>query len=1492
LKYKKINGLGGDMRKFAALWAILLIAVTVFGKSARGFEVDYSRLADSEMRLDFQVAEFTVSTVEKDGVNYSVIKGAGSVFTVDEGYAEMPYHATAVQLKDDRNVEMKYNFDSYEDIELEYPLLPSRGIISRSQKIDEIPYKIAKESEKNEWYPGKIAEITDPFIMRDIRGTNIIVYPYQYNAATKTLRVYRNLRVELTEDYSEPVNPLTVRSKTIFPEMSGMYKTVFLNYNETKALPIGGQGEILVIYTPNNGGLAAIQPWIDWKRQKGFKVHTLEKANGTDLYVTQDIKNQYLANTNILYAQIVGDFPNLKSQVVNSVTSTTGAQDPMLGCTVGTDQYIDVVVGRFSVSSETELTNQINKAINYEKNPEISATWYEKGIGIASNEGAGSGDDGEGDQAHSDIIINYKQLPFTYASVSTAYQANNVTKSTILGFVNDGRSIINYTGHGNYDCFQSIYGGYLYDTDVATLTNGTKLPFVVSVACLVGNIEYTSKPCFAEAWMRKTNGGAVGGWFSSISQPWLPPMKGQDYYNDIIKGSYDYSTQPGDGINITEQRTTVGTVCCNASNLMLQESPTDAATKDTQEAWIIFGDVSLQLRTDPPKLITNTNETLLPGNYSTTITATSGGAAVPGAIVTLYQNGVNYSAISDSNGAVSIDHGFSAGEYVTLTVSGFNLETEQSEVMVTGNLGGTFSYSPTSLSYGNVQLGSSSVKTFQISNSHSSEYLVGDITTIEGYTVALATKEEKGDAKNVLSYSVAPSSSKTFNLSFSPLASVSYNGNITITSTDTNNATKYLAVSGTGYSTISAPTLVSPASGSNSSLPNPVFDWSDVSGATSYTILIDNNSDFSSPEYTANPTASTYQPTELAVGTYYWKVRTNVNSSFSEYSGAWTISITPFTLPFTQNFNASTSLPVAWQNKDNQGSGQVWQFGTHTSGLSGADGNYAYLNSDAYGSGNTQNADLITPTIDMSGYSSITLTFKHYFRSYSGTSATLSYSLNGGSSWTTVQSFTATTANPATFSQVMTAFAGQSNVKVKWNFTGSWGYYWDVDDISISGTLSSPPSTPTLATPANGSTTTDATPTFDWSDSSGATSYTIQVDNNSNFSSPEIQQSPSVSTYTHSTDLALGTYYWRVLATNANGSSSYTSAWTVTIEAAQYPNIALSTTQVSTTAAPEGTDTDSFNINNTGTADLSYTLSHEYVSKGSKADITVHSNDFATFPGTGYTNSNWAANAGAARVTGAATAVTGVLTSPAFDGTACTALYLDFTQNFSFRNGSWCKVEYYNGTEWTQIYYEAAASTTTAQHIALPVLASNMQIRFTGYMTRSGQNAYWEIDNIVVSGPEIVGPSYTWLTINSALTGTVAASGSNAINLTCDAAGLAEGTYNANITVATNDPDEPSKILPVQFVVVQNTVIPGVPSNLVTSVVGTDIQIDWSAAADATSYDVYSSDDPYGTFTFVTNVSTNQYVVPYADAKKFWYIVSKNATKDDPKKVETDSISK
>jgi hypothetical protein len=262
----------------------------------------------------------------------------------------------------------------------------------------------------------------------------------------------------------------------------------------------------------------------------------------------------------------------------------------------------------------------------------------------------------------------------------------------------------------------------------------------------------------------------------------------------------------------------------------------------------------------------------------------------------------------------------------------------------------------------------------------------------------------------------------------------------------------------------------------------------------------------------ANPTISGSHTTDGAgLGTFSssltgltanttYHIRAYATNGTNTYYGSdltFTTLCGTFTLPFSQSF-ATTSIPSCWSQVDHQGNGQIWQFGALTGYTPNPNltGNYAYLNSDAYGAGNSQNADLVTPTLDLTGYSNVTLQFNHYFRFYAGSSATVAYSINNGSTWTTIQTWTASTANPAAFSQVIAALAGQSQVKIRWNYTGSDGWYWAVDDVLITGTTGSPtltvaPSNQNVpATPA-GSTTFAVTTTIAWTAVSNQTWCTV-----------------------------------------------------------------------------------------------------------------------------------------------------------------------------------------------------------------------------------------------------------------------------------------------------------------------------------------------------------------------------------------------------------------
>ncbi len=114
---------------------------------------------------------------------------------------------------------------------------------------------------------------------------------------------------------------------------------------------------------------------------------------------------------------------------------------------------------------------------------------------------------------------------------------------------------------------------------------------------------------------------------------------------------------------------------------------------------------------------------------------------------------------------------------------------------------------------------------------------------------------------------------------------------------------------------------------------------------------------------------------------------------------------------------------------------------------------------------------------------------------------------------------------------------------------GPWSTVWSFNTAN-------PPSIPELIKPGNGKVTTDTSPRLVWKSitvPSGTTFdyYHVQVDNNSDFSSPEIDDNTTLTTPTptyfdvdESSPLADATkYYWRVRACNTDGTNNFCSAW-------------------------------------------------------------------------------------------------------------------------------------------------------------------------------------------------------------------------------------------------------------------------------------------------------------------------------------------------------------
>lgn len=1073
-----------------ALLAFGVFAQTVNLQESQAYAIEYSSTSATEAILNLKIENYQLVDVEENGELFTVVQFENGINTFKKGFAELPMLNVNLQLNPTNDVKLVVLDEKFEEIKLTNPILPSRGTIYRNQDIKTIPYVIAPESIIDAWYPADIVESAEPFILRDARGVNIYVYPFQYNAANNTLRIYKSIVIGVEEETSKSTNPLTNVATSIDPMMNDVYKSLFINYSETKfANQLGEVGEMLVIYTSRDA--SAIEPFITWKREKGFKVHTQQVATNTNVKTT--IQNAYNANPNLLYVQLVGDWADIKSDLG---TGQNAPMDPMLGCVAGSDFYPELIIGRFSANSAAQVTVQVNKAINYEKNPDMGATWYKTGLGLARNEGAGQGDDGEGDDLHMERIrarlltpsYNYSTVYQEYDGNST-YVSSNTTSTIISSRINNGVSVINFANHGSETGWS--VGSYSA-THVNNLTNASKLPIIFSVACVVGKFHRTTGDCFAETWLKKENGGAVATIMSTINQPWIPPMRGQDYFNDILIGGYNYSSNPGNGASTTasDKRTTFGSITFNGNVLMLAEQYTNTDTRETFQTWTIFGDASLQIRTDTPKPLTVTAGDVTGNPYS--VTVTSNGTPMANAMVALSQNGNTFTALTNSSGVASVSHSFTSGQ-ATLTVSGYNLGTYQGVKNVgTGPVEPPVT--PTGLAASNITDVTATLSWGMVSGATSYDLQIrpqgGTFTTqnvtsnsvnVTGLT-ATTTYEWQVRAKNSAGNSAYSSLS-----SFTTLATV-----VTYCASKGNNAQyEWIAKVDVG-------------------------NFSNSSGSAGYT-------DFTSQviNLNAGQTYSISLTPGFASTTYneYWKIWIDLNGD-GDFGGTGELVFDAGALSKTV-VTGSVTIPSGTASITTRMRVSMKYNGAQT-----ACETFSYGEVEDY---TVQISAGATPPAEPTGLISSNITASSFSLSWNASTGATSYDVQirpQGGSWSTFN-VTSTSYNATSLSGATTY---EAQVRAK-NSAGSSSYTSAITVTTLD---------PIPAVPAGLSSTsiTTSSATLTWNASTYATSYDVQFRT----------QGGTWSTYNFTTTTcnatglnANTTYEWQVRANNSTGSSNYST---------------------------------------------------------------------------------------------------------------------------------------------------------------------------------------------------------------------------------------------------------------------------------------------------------------------------------------------------------------
>ncbi|NLL13077.1 MAG: hypothetical protein GX267_06720 [Fibrobacter sp.] len=535
---------------------------------------------DSGCIIEIQLGTFHRKSININGDEYNLLDLPIGSLILEKGNPELPKISRSITIPHGKCISYNIVEQKYESYSMK--VAPSKGLLMRGDDQEGVEYTFGQIYKEDKFYPENMLEVGEPYLIRDLRGVRINFFPFSYNPLSGTLKVYTKMVIEFKYTGQSRANSYEKDRYESNRFFEPILRNHFLNYAQQKSnkRAVADAGKMLVI--AYNDFVDEMQPFVLHKNSIGLNTElvSMDSIGTTAADVKNFIQNYYDNDNSLTFVLLVGDNAQIPTFIVSG-----GGSDPTYSLVSGSDNYPDIIIGRFSAETDDQVITMVQRSINYNKEDPS----FHNAIGIASSSGAG--DDGEYDWEHM-RNIRTDLLNWHYVHVDEFYEGsrggadapNNPTPDMIIASINNGVSLINYIGHGSNDKWAT--SGFSI-SDVNALSNDNKLPFIFSVGCLVGN--FIDRTCFCEAWLRAKNNltnnptGAIGIYGSSVKQLFIPPMEAQDEFNRLLT---------------TEQNATFGALCYNSSIAMIDKYGTSGET--TFLTWQIFGDPSINVLPPAP----------------------------------------------------------------------------------------------------------------------------------------------------------------------------------------------------------------------------------------------------------------------------------------------------------------------------------------------------------------------------------------------------------------------------------------------------------------------------------------------------------------------------------------------------------------------------------------------------------------------------------------------------------------------------------------------------------------------------------------------------------------------------------------------------------------------------------------------------------------------------------------------------------------------------
>lgn len=545
-------------------------------------------------------------------------------------------------------------------------------------------------------YPAEVAELSASYRVRQIEGTGVIVHPVRYLPAEQALQVVRSVQVRIRYTPTDATGTLRYPAAPSSRAFRQLAASRYANYSETIATTstsastrstgtFTGTDTLLVIMPDAWDG--QFDDFLAWKRQRGLNVLTAlyptDTGAGTTGLATY-IQNAYQVH-DIAYVVFLGDenaIPVSTGYIVDSYGTTTTPSDTVYTLVAGSDSYHDLFLSRVSATTAGKVGILLDKYLAYEQSPNTTDNWYASGMMVASDIKNTSSDDtvygGHTDSYDLDLFRGDLLGDGLLTTVNQVYAGTSEgTTAKIASYWNAGRSLVYYLGHGSTTSWVSVP---FSTTDANSLTNGSKLPYVVSGACLNGAFQGSS-PCLAESMLWGTSasgqGGALAVIASTTNMSWDPPIAMLDAFTGYYLGQSSFDVGSFLSVSGQAQLWDAGGLAfasiqramdyCASASASLGESELELIMQQTH----LFGDCTVGVRTVSPRtLLVDRGPYVLPSEDGLLVTVTdTSRAALAGVTVTLV-DGAGHQVVgtTDTGGNATLSGSiFTPGDMVLLT---------------------------------------------------------------------------------------------------------------------------------------------------------------------------------------------------------------------------------------------------------------------------------------------------------------------------------------------------------------------------------------------------------------------------------------------------------------------------------------------------------------------------------------------------------------------------------------------------------------------------------------------------------------------------------------------------------------------------------------------------------------------------------------------------------------------------------------------------------